>query len=71
MINVKAGNVSVNGDKAMIMAELTALISMLVENGFDWEDIDLIVETAKLSPDELEDSTVKCLKEILDWLSDK
>lgn len=68
MISVKDEKISVNGCKVELMAELTALINMLVDSGFDWQDIELIVETAKMSPEQLEKATVENLNEFIKWL---
>lgn len=54
MINVNNGNVSVEGSKVELMAELTCLIKALREDdSFSKEDIDEVVKTAEMSPDEL------------------
>lgn len=54
MINVNNGNVSVEGSKVELMAELTCLIKALREDGsFSKDDIDEVVKTAEMSPDEL------------------
>ena len=53
MINVNNGNVSVEGSKVELMAELTCLIKVLREDAFSKEDVDEVVKTAEMSPDEL------------------
>lgn len=53
MINVNNGNVSVEGSKVELMAELACLIKVLREDAFSKEDVDEVVKAAEMSPDEL------------------
>lgn len=64
MINVNHGNVSVEGSKVELMAELTCLIKVLREDdSFSKDDIDEVVKTAEMSSDELaRESLIKLLR---------
>lgn len=64
MIIVKDSNVCVQGTKVELLAELATVISGLVDNGFDWEDIDTVFKVVKMSPDELQAETDKIRKEL-------
>ena len=71
MIRVTDKTVEVKGDKISLMAQLTTLMRSLVEEGFKWEDIDLCVETAKMSPEEVAIQTLDMmLKNISKSLKD-
>ena len=68
MIKVTDTSVEVHGSYVRLQAELTVLIKSLLDNGFDKEDIDLCVETATLSEEELMDRTVKRFEDFMNSL---
>lgn len=68
-IDSKSGILEVNGTRADLVTELTAIIRSLKRKGFiDDKDIEFVVETANKSDDELEKETLDRQKKIEDLM---
>lgn len=65
MIKVTNSGIAVSGSKVELMAELACIMSSLVDNGFDWDDIDLVVKVAKKSPEELRSEVDRIMGDVL------
>lgn len=66
MLKVERGATVINGTKIALLAEVTTLIHELVveENLFSKEDIDMCVETALLTEEELDKKTEDNLRNL-------
>lgn len=66
MLKVERGATVINGTKIVLLAEVTTLIHELVveENLFSKEDIDMCVETALLTEEELDKKTEDNLRNL-------
>lgn len=68
MLKVERGATVIKGTKIELLAEVTTLIHELVveEGAFSKEDIDMCVETALLTEEELDKKTEDKLRELSD-----
>lgn len=66
MLKVDQGATTINGTKIILLAEVTTLIhELVVEEGvFSKEDIDMCVETALLTEEELDKKTADSIRNL-------
>ena len=65
MIKSDFGTVTVNGEKSIIIAELTTLIRVLRDGGLSDADIDYCVKRARVPKEELRKEAKKHMEDVL------